>query len=81
MTMTRNDFELLAVALKSAHSDIIFNPDCSPMEELYSDRLDGFNVALNAVAEVCKASNARFDKRRFMAACGAHNVYAERGTK
>jgi hypothetical protein len=80
MSMTRNDFELLAVALKSVHNDIVANPDCNPMGEL-SAEIDGFNAALNAVAEVCKANNARFDKRRFMAACGAHNVYAERGTK
>ena len=60
MSMTRNDFELLAVALKSTEA-AIHTPEC----------LEGFNMAVNAVAEVCKANNARFDKKRFMAACGA----------
>ncbi len=56
--MTRNDFELLAVALRSARA------------EIDEHQYDTFRTAVNAVAEVCKANNARFKKGEFFAACG-----------
>jgi len=65
--MTRNDFELLACALKSARNDIIadmhHDPDCK-------HEYDGFAHAVHAVSEVCKANNSRFDTKRFKTACG-----------
>ena len=54
--MTRNDFELLARALKSARNDLKSLDD---LEEM------GFDIAVNAVMTVCAANNARFDKKRF----------------
>ena len=68
--MTRNDFELLAVALKSTHSCIISQAPIRKDAATVETRLQGFNEAVNAVAEVCKANNSRFDKKRFMKACG-----------
>lgn len=57
--MCRNDFELLANGLKAAEASIN-TPECA----------EGFNIAVNVVASVCKASNARFQKAKFFAACG-----------
>ena len=68
--MTRNEFELLAVAFKSARACIKTDMDNTTSKELCS-AYDGFNIAINAVAEVCKANNSRFDKQRFMTAAGA----------
>ena len=64
--MTRNDFELLACALKSAHNDI------TPTNGAFSEcKQEGFALAVHAVSDVCKANNSRFDPKRFKEACGS----------
>lgn len=65
--MTRNDFELLANALKSEHASIV-QAGCP--NDLRAARLQGFSYAVNCVAGVCKANNARFDTAKFFRACG-----------
>ncbi len=62
--MTRNDFELLAGALQSAHVA------CT---DLATGQV-GFHLAVNAVAKVCEANNARFNRAKFFAACSIDGV-------
>lgn len=69
--MTRNDFELLANALKSEHEYIkrahsTIKGAADPLEA----RLQGFSYAVKVVAEVCKANNSRFKPAKFFRACG-----------
>lgn len=69
--MTRNDFELLANALRSERAHL-------GLGNISNDRLryraQGFYAAVNSIAEVCKASNARFKKAKFFKACGIDSV-------
>lgn len=61
--MTRNDFELLARSLA----------ETQPAEpgqdggQWYRD--------CNAIASLCAAQNSRFDRHRFLAACGAMGTH------
>ena len=64
--MTRNDFELLANALKSERAGI----ERTYTGDKLKNRLLGFSYAVRCVIEVCKASNARFDAAKFRRACG-----------
>lgn len=69
--MTRNDFELLANKLRSERAQL-------GLGDISNDRLryraQGFYAAVNCVAEVCKANNARFQGAKFFAACGIGGV-------
>jgi hypothetical protein len=58
--MTRNDFELLATALRSSRNDLE-----SAMTPEYAH-----DIAINAVAAACAGTNSRFDKARFFEAAG-----------
>ena len=65
--MTRNDFELLANALKSERASI---ESAGYPKDICEARLQGFSYAVNCVAGVCKANNARFNRGQFFSACG-----------
>ena len=65
--MTRNDFELLANALKSERASI---EKTYPEGHKTLHRLQGFGYAVNCVAGVCAANNSRFNRETFLKACG-----------
>ena len=66
--MTRNDFELLANALKSERAALVLK--YGPEQNGYYAYSEGFRAAVNVVAAVCAANNSRFQRGRFFAACG-----------
>lgn len=57
--MTKRDFEALADALANVR------PSHSALDTVYR----GWKDSVFAVADVCAASNPRFDRERFIAAC------------
>lgn len=65
--MTRNDYELLAGALKQAKPDKL--PGITDTE--YNNRLIGWRWAVVKVADTAAAQNARFNRDKFYLACGA----------
>lgn len=58
--MTRKDYVRIAESLKIDRKFL-----ASDSEK------DGFDIAVNAVADALKADNVKFDRQRFMAAVGA----------
>ncbi len=67
--MTRNDFEILARHLKAMNPGTAFCPEDSDDDAENSYR-DGYRAAINQVMGACSAVNARFDRDRFLKACG-----------
>lgn len=59
--MTRKDYILLANALASAKPEYV--PTASPFNEQWRDDCE-------AVADALAADNARFERERFLKACG-----------
>ncbi len=57
--MSKKHFQKLADALKG----------CMPIPE-NSDPMTAWRVTVQAVADVCASTNERFDRARFLAACG-----------
>jgi hypothetical protein len=60
--MTRKHFEAIAAAVKEVREDPIV---CKTL-----GALDGVNVVANYLATMCAHSNERFDRGRFLRACG-----------
>lgn len=60
--MTRKDYELIARALI----------DSKPLFDSYEDRCErhGWRVACHSVCEALASDNSRFDRDRFLKACG-----------
>ena len=58
--MTRKHFIALARALN----------DARPIMHDGTDYYKGWFRCVNAIADVCAQTNARFDRARFLAACG-----------
>lgn len=67
--MTRKDYELLAKALKTATDRVRI---CEP-ENAQKDILDGIGYAADYIVDALAAGNPRFDRVRFLAACGVNN--------
>jgi hypothetical protein len=65
--MSKKHFKALAEALRDAFE--IAN-------ERSSDRASGVVLAMERVAYVCQDMNNRFDRRRFLTACG-HPLYRD----
>lgn len=63
--MTRKDYELIAAAIKEA------KPLLPPVAD-YAEttRQLGWQTTAHAVAEALARDNPRFDRERFLAACG-----------
>lgn len=62
--MTRNDYELIARAFRESIPVATLAPDDLPRVR------QGWATAAHAVADMLAAGNARFDRTRFLAACG-----------
>lgn len=62
--MTKKDFELIAGALNSARVSNTLN---NPNKALY---LNGIDNAAHLLAQKLAATNERFDRERFLKACG-----------
>ena len=59
MSMTRNDFELLARALVKSR----------PPEGCHFDVRDQWAICRADIANLCASVNARFDRAKFLTAC------------
>lgn len=68
--MTRKDFQALASALKAQRDSYAPHWDAN----LFRAHFD----ACKAVADVCGASNPRFDRDRFFTACGIDLITREK---
>ena len=70
--MTRKDYELIAGAVRDAlHS-------ARPWSE---DKEDGIRLAVRSIADALAADNPRFDRSRFLAACGVAPAPASIGAE
>ena len=64
--MTRKDYQLIANALFRARVDIIRKePD-----ESHKDLTDGVGYAADWLADALASDNPRFDRAKFLRACG-----------
>lgn len=64
--MTRKDFELIAKAFRDARADMRNKePD-----ESQADLQDGASYVAEELAAALAATNPRFDRERFLKACG-----------
>ena len=64
--MTRKDYIALALALKNQRESVR-RPSEARDVQMVNTMLD---LACFAVADVCAAGNSRFDRSRFLTACG-----------
>jgi hypothetical protein len=60
--MTRKDFEAIAAAMREVRE--------IPSVWQNDDTLSGVTLTARKLADVCAGSNGRFDKGRFLRACG-----------
>jgi hypothetical protein len=65
--MTKKHFKALATELKYRKPCRIVQP------RGYDTRLDTWRSAVDGVANVCASFNGRFDRGRFLTACGVEN--------
>ena len=67
--MTRKDFELIAKVLKEARDSSMYHvPNGSE-----SPFIHGINNAAYVLANALATTNPRFDRARFLAACGVQS--------
>ena len=71
--MTRKDYILIAAALRNAH-DAIRQKEPA---ECHDDMLDGIGYAADYLVDALANDNPRFDRARFLAACGVAGNYTE----
>lgn len=64
--MTRKDYVLIAEALREARVDI----QCKEPEEQVQTLKDGVSYAADWIADALAGENPRFDRNRFLKACG-----------
>ncbi|HQR20098.1 MAG TPA: hypothetical protein PKV98_04485 [Burkholderiaceae bacterium] len=62
MSMSKKDYVAIAAALKDLRDGRDAGGD---QQAVY-----GIEIAAEAIADVCEANNLRFDRNRFLAACG-----------
>ena len=67
--MTRKDYEAIAAALMAAKADIFGKEP----RESHRDMADGANLAAEHIADVMARENPRFDRGRFLKACGVQS--------
>lgn len=66
--MTRKDFELIAAALRASRPIPKHEPYALDHYELIAR--DTYSNAANALADALRSTNPRFDRARFLSACG-----------
>ena len=66
--MTRKHFITLAKALKCTRPQRYYG--VVPPDDTYEVRLRIWRKCNEAVADVCQSTNTRFDRDKFLAACG-----------
>jgi hypothetical protein len=64
--MTRKHFETIAAAIKAQATTA---RNCYPPQERNAT-LDALGGVADTIADACRQDNPRFDRRRFMEACG-----------
>ncbi len=62
--MTKKDFELIAKAIRDAYT---------AMDEEATDHRDGTRYCAYRLASALAAANPRFDRERFLTACGVQS--------
>ena len=67
--MTKKDYERIAAALKTARADI----QTKEPGESHADLLDGVAYAAEYLADTLFMENSRFDRTRFLTACGVQS--------
>lgn len=63
--MTKKDFVAIAGAIKDARDALVV-----PGHPLPPQTTQIFDSLSRSLANVCETTNARFDRRRFLSACG-----------
>jgi len=64
--MTRKDYILIAARLKIAKADAVRSED----SRAAVDMCDGIDLAAEHLADALATDNPRFDRERFLKACG-----------
>lgn len=66
MSMSKKDYVAIAERLKSVEPGFVSLHEGGAMTE----RKHGWRLAVHAVADACQRDNPRFDRQRFLSACG-----------
>lgn len=69
--MTKKHFQALADALKDTHDRLTRIQASRPVD--CADALMGWRQTVNDVADVCAQTNPRFNRARFLKACGVED--------
>lgn len=67
--MTRKDYVAIAQAIRAARHDVTSKEPA----ESQVDMLDGTSLSAEHIADALARDNARFDRARFIAACGVQS--------
>ena len=67
--MTKKDYVLIAAAIRAAQAKI---EDCEP-PQAHNDLLDGVAYTRDYLCDMLAQDNPRFDRARFLAACGVQS--------
>ena len=65
--MTRKDYQLIADAFTAARKDVF----TTELDASRADTLDGISLAAGWVADALARDDPRFDRVKFLTACGA----------
>lgn len=71
--MTRKDYEALAAAIRAARAEIEEKEMGSGLVTSVADLLDGTAYAAEFIADALARDNPRFNRERFLSACGVAN--------
>jgi len=66
MSMSKKDYEAIARRIKSITTD-------SPLSQYEVGMIDAARQIAASMANYCAADNPRFDRARFLAACGVQS--------
>ncbi len=67
--MTRKDFILIAAAIRAARDEMF----AKEPDESHVDLNDGLNYTAEFIADALRRTNERFDRERFLKACGVQS--------